>query len=158
MRIAWLRDHPQHIDALAAAHVQAFGALLPDWTVEQGIAELRSQLDGQPIPATLLALDAGGDWLGSVSLLHEDHERIRQYSPCLASPYVRREARGRGVGAALVARCVAEASAAGVTRLYLYCTMPLAGYYRALGWREHDRVSFGPLHLVVMAVDCRTPA
>ena len=30
MRIAWLRDHPWHVDALAAAHVEAFGALLPN--------------------------------------------------------------------------------------------------------------------------------
>jgi predicted N-acetyltransferase YhbS len=159
MRIAWLREHPQHIEALAVAHVEAFGALLPDWTVDQVVAELRSHLPVQAIPATLLALDDDdGEWLGSVSLLHEDHEHIRQYSPWLASLYVRPEARGQGVGAALVARCVAEASAAGVTRLYLYCTVALAGYYQALGWREHDRVSFGPLHLVVMAVDCGAPA
>ena len=42
MRIAWLRDHPWHVDALAAAHVEAFGALLPDWTLAQAADELRS--------------------------------------------------------------------------------------------------------------------
>ena len=114
MRIAWLRDHPWHLEALARAHVEAFGALLPEWTVEQAAAELRSHTRERAIPTTLLALDAEGDWLGSVSLLREDHKLMRQYSPWLASLYVRPEARGRGVGAALVLRCVAEASALGV--------------------------------------------
>ena len=157
MRIAWLREHPQHIEALAVAHVEAFGALLPDWTVEQVVAELRSHLPVQAIPSTLLALDADGEWLGSVSLLHEDHEHIRQYSPWLASLYVRPEARGQGVGAALVARCVAEAAALGVARLYLYCTGTVADWYRRLGWRDHATVVLGPLQVQVMAVDCAGP-
>jgi len=156
MRIDWLRDHPRHVDALAAAHVEAFGALLPDWTVAQAAADLRSHTRARAIPTTLLALDAeGGDWLGSVSLLREDHEGIRQYSPWLASLYVRPQARGQSVGAALVARCVAEAAALGVARLYLYCTSAMAGWYRALGWSDHALVVLGPLRVQVMAIDCR---
>ena len=154
MRIAWLRDHPWHVDALAAAHVEAFGALLPDWTLAQAADELRSHTRACAIPSTLLALDSSGDWLGSVSLLQEDHEHIRQYSPWLASLYVRPRARGQGVGAALVARCVAEAAALGVARLYLYCTQTMAVWYRTLGWHDHDQVVLGPLQVQVMAVDC----
>lgn len=158
MRIAWLRDHPWHVETLAAAHVEAFGALLPDWTLAQAAAELRTHTRACAIPSTLLALDEHGDWLGSVSLLHEDHEHIRQYSPWLASLYVRPQARGHGVGAALVARCVAEAAALGVARLYLYCTATMAGWYRTLGWRDHDVVVLGPLQVQVMAVNCMGPA
>lgn len=154
MRIDWLRGHPHHIDGIAAAHVEAFGALIPDWTVDEAARELRSHTAARAIPTTLLALDDGGDWLGSVSLLREDHRRIRQYSPWLASLYVRPRARGQGVGAALVARCVAEAAALGVGHLYLYCTPALVAYYRALGWRAHAPVVLGPLHLQVMAIDC----
>lgn len=157
MRIAWLRDHPWHVDALAAAHVEAFGALLPDWTLAQAADELRSHTRACAIPSTLLALDGQGDWLGSVSLLQEDHEHIRQYSPWLASLYVRPQARGQGVGAALVARCVAEAAALGVARLYLYCTGTVADWYRRLGWRDHATVVLGPLQVQVMAVDCAGP-
>ena len=154
MRIEWLRDHPRHIDALAAAHVEAFGRLLPDWTVAQAAEELRSHSQARAIPTTLLALDDAGDWLGSVSLLQEDHQDIRQYSPWLASLYVRPEARGQGVGAALAARCVAEAGALGVRELYLYCTPALVAWYRARGWREHAQVTLGPLHVQVMAIGC----
>ncbi len=136
MRIAWLRDHPWHVDALAAAHVEAFGALLPDWTLAQAADELRSHTRACAIPSTLLALDEQGDWLGSVSLLQEDHEHIRQYSPWLASLYVRPQARGRGLGKALLAhlaqRCVAE----GLARLewsVLDWNAPAIGFYDSLG-------------------------
>ena len=89
MRIDWLAAHPGHAAGLAAAHVQAFGALLPDWTVEEALVELRSHDRAATIPSTLVALDEAGDWLGSVSLLAEDHPDIPQYSPWLASLYVR---------------------------------------------------------------------
>ena len=56
MRIAWLREHPWHVDTLAAAHVEAFGALLPDWTLGQAAAELRSHTRACAIPSTLVAL------------------------------------------------------------------------------------------------------
>lgn len=152
MRIGYLCDHPQHLPGLARAHVAAFGALLPDWTVEQALDELARHDRQQVIPTTLVALEADA-LLGSVSLLCEDHEHIRQYSPWLATLYVQPSARHRGIGAALVARCVEEAAALGVERLYLYCTGALVAYYRRLGWREHDLIRLGPLQVMVMAIE-----
>ena len=154
MRIAWLRDHPWHVDALAAAHLEAFGALVPDWSHAEAAAELRSHTRGRAIPTTLVALGDDGGWLGSVSLLQEDHKHIRQYSPWLATLYVRPEARGQGVGAALVGRCVAEVAALQVAVLYLYCTELMAAWYRRLGWRDQDLVVLGPMRLRVMSIDC----
>lgn len=154
MRIDWLSAHPRHAAALARAHVAAFGALLPDWTVAEALAELRSHDRPATIPSTLLALDGGGGWLGSVSLLAEDHPDVPQYSPWLASLYVRPEARGRGVGRALVARAVAEAGALGTRTLYLYCASDMAVWYRGLGWREHEVLRLGPLLVHVLATDC----
>ena len=135
MRIAWLRDHPWHVDALAAAHVEAFGALLPDWTLAQAADELRSHTRACAIPSTLLALDEQGGWLGSVSLLQEDHEHIRQYSPWLASLYVRPQARGQGVGAALVARAVADFRAQARKVLPL-CPFAAAQFRRHPEWAD----------------------
>jgi len=154
VRIDWLSAHPGHAAGLAAAHVQAFGALLPDWTVEEALVELRSHDRAATIPSTLVALDEAGDWLGSVSLLAEDHPDIPQYSPWLASLYVRPEARGAGIGRALVARAVAEAGQVGTRTLYLYCKPDVAGWYRTLGWRDHDLLRLGPLEVHVLAIDC----
>lgn len=153
MEIAYLCDYPAFAPALAQAHVAAFGALLPDWTVEQALDELRTHDRGRAIPTTLIAIE-NGDWLGSVSLLQNDHDDIRQYSPWLASLYVKPEARRLGTGRSLVARCVQEAAALGVKRLYLYCT-DAVDYYRALGWQLHDQLQLGPLFVTVMSIEPR---
>ncbi len=158
MRIDWLSAHPRHAAALAQAHVQAFGGLLPDWTTAQALAELRAHQRPATIPCTLVALDDDGDWLGSVSLLAEDHPGIPQCSPWLASLYVRPEARAAGTGRALVARAVAEAGALGVETLYLYCTPAVAGWYLGLGWRGHELLHLGPLVVHVLAIHCREQA
>lgn len=151
MKIIHLQDRRDLLPAIARAHVQAFGTLLPDWTVAQAEAELAGQQrDG--IPCSWLAME-GDDWLGSVSLLHDDHEQIRGWSPWLASLYVSPAARGKGVGAALVAQCVAQAAVLGVAQLYLYCEAPMVGWYRSLGWRVHAELQLGPLAITVMAVD-----
>ncbi len=151
MKIINLQDRRDLLPAIARAHVQAFGTLLPDWTVAQAEAELAGQQrDG--IPCSWLAME-GDDWLGSVSLLHDDHEQIRGWSPWLASLYVSPAARGKGVGAALVAQCVAQAAVLGVAQLYLYCEAPMVGWYRSLGWRVHAELQLGPLAITVMALD-----
>jgi GNAT superfamily N-acetyltransferase len=176
VEIAYLCDHFSIAPALAQAHVEAFGALLPDWTVEQALDELKTHDRRRAIPTTLIAMEraAGeqasgeqtsgeqasgeqaavghGDWLGSVSLLQNDHDDIRQYSPWLASLYVKPEKRRSGAGRLLVARCVEEAAALGVDRLYLYCT-DAVDYYRALGWQVHDELQLGPLFVTVMSIE-----
>ncbi len=156
MDIVRLCERPAWIDAVAGAHVQAFGALLPDWTPAQAAQELREHCRHDGIPATWVA-EEDGDWLGTVSLLHEDHADIRQYAPWLASLYVRPQARGRGVARALVAHCVDEAARLRIERLYLYCTDVLVEYYLALDWRPHDRLLLGPLRVNVMCLDPAAP-
>lgn len=153
-RIVNLHDRPGCLPAVAAAHVQAFGTLLPEWTLEQAQAELRAQAR-DAIPCSWLAEDARG-WLGSVSLLHDDHEQIRGWSPWLASLYVAPEARGRGVGRALVAHCVAQAALLGVSHLYLYCEPPIVAWYESLGWQLHAQLQLGPLAIRVLRIDTGT--
>ncbi len=152
MRIACLSEAPIHIAEVARAHVQAFGALLPDWRVEDAEAELRGHQGEDAIPTSWIALD-GAEWLGTVSLLHDDHEQIRGYSPWLASLYVRPAARGAGIGAALVAHCVRAAARIGVPRLHLYCLPERVGYYQSLGWRRLAELPLGPLQVTVMHLD-----
>lgn len=157
MRFAYLSEHAALAPAVAAAHHAEFAALLPQWTVAQAQAELATHAGTCTVPTTLLAFDADGDWLGCVSLLQNDHERIRAYSPWLASLVVRDTARGRGIGAALVARCIEEAAALGVQTLHLYCEERLVPYYERQGWRAIDRAAIGAMHgaaeVVVMAID-----
>ncbi|WJI16334.1 GNAT family N-acetyltransferase [Pseudoxanthomonas winnipegensis] len=156
MRIAPLCHHRQHLDELARTHVQAFGALLPEWTFEQARDELATHVAPDAIPNTWLALD-GADWLGSVSLLAEDDPRLAAYTPWLASLYVRPAARARGVGAALVRHCVAAAAALGVARLHLYCEPARVPYYARLGWTRLDHLPLGAMQVVVMTIEPGSP-
>ncbi|MCC4603070.1 GNAT family N-acetyltransferase [Xanthomonas campestris pv. badrii] len=151
MRIACVADTPQHLPAIAQAHLQAFGALLPDWTLDQALDELRSHTRDGVIPATWVALDRS-HWLGSVSLLDTDDARLGDWSPWLASLYVQPQARGQGIGQALVAHCVQAATRLDVALLYLYCQPTLAPFYQRLGWRTHAELLLGPMQIVVMCI------
>lgn len=160
MRLAYLSEHPALAPAVAAAQSAAFAHQLPDWSDQQALAELRTHTGTRTIPTTLLALD-GDRWLGTVSLLENDHDRIRDYSPWLATLVVREDMRGRGIGAALVRRCVEDAGALGVATLYLYCVAALVEYYARLGWAVVARVQVfavaGGEDVFVMAFECSAP-
>ncbi|MDL5365145.1 GNAT family N-acetyltransferase [Xanthomonas sp. NCPPB 2654] len=152
MRIVCLAEAPQHIPALASEHLQAFGPLLPEWALDEAEADLRSHRCDSRIPTTWIALD-GDDWLGSVSLLQNDDARIRQFSPWLATLYVRPQARSGGLGAQLVAHCVQAAARLQVGYLYLYCQPHLVPFYQRLGWQPHVQLPLGPLQVTVMRID-----
>jgi predicted N-acetyltransferase YhbS len=155
LRIGYLCDRPELAPALAAAHAEAFGPLLPDWSAQEALEELHSHRGRCMVPTTLVASDASG-WLGSVSLLQNDHERIRQHSPWLASLYVRPGNRRHGIGRALVRRCVEDAATLAIPTLYLYCTEALVDYYVGMGWRREDRIALDTAMVQVLSIDmCR---
>lgn len=152
MAIVCLAEAPQHIPALAREHLLAFRGILPEWSLDEAEAELRSHHCDSRIPTSWIAQD-GDDWLGSVSLLQNDDPRIRQFSPWLATLYVRPPLRGRGVGTHLVAHCVQAAARLQVGYLYLYCEPRLVPYYQRLGWQPHVQLPLGPLQVTVMRID-----
>ena len=86
------------------------------------------------------------------SLLANDHDDVREFSPWLASLYVLEAHRCRGVGRALAGRIVADAAALGVGTLYLY-TRDVQRYYERLGWKAHARCRFDALEVDVMSIE-----
>lgn len=150
-RIEYLARHPQHVAPLAALHVAEWRQFLPDWTYAMAFAELASHGEGPAIPSTVVALD-GEVLLGSCSLLANDHDDIREFSPWLASLYVLEPHRCRGVGRALSGRIVADAAALGVGTLYLY-TRDVQRYYERLGWKAHARCRFDAFEVDVMSIE-----
>lgn len=151
MRIACVAETPEHLPAIARAHLQAFGALSPDWTLDEALDELRSHTRDDRIPTTWVA-HARSHWLGSVSLLDSDDAGLGQWSPWLASLYVQPAARGQGIGKALVAHCVRAAAGLRIPLLYLYCQPVLVPFYRRLGWQTHTALLLGPMQIVVMCI------
>jgi predicted N-acetyltransferase YhbS len=148
----YLCDHMRLAPELARLHYAEWGPLLPKWSEAEALAELRTHRSRQAIPTTMLMLDDAGDLIGSVSLLQNDDDRIRDYSPWLASLIVLPQYRGHGFGIALVERCVQEARALGIPRLHLY-TAGQQAFYRRLGWRVIDTVPLGIAPVDVMAIE-----
>jgi predicted N-acetyltransferase YhbS len=149
---AYLCDHMRLAPDLARLHYAEWGSLLPQWSEGQALAELRTHRSRQAIPTTMLMLDDVQGLIGSVSLLQNDDDRIRDYSPWLASLIVLPQHRGRGFGIALVDRCVQEARVLGIPRLHLY-TAGQQAFYRRLGWRVIDTVPLGVAPVDVMAIE-----
>jgi len=133
VRIEYLADHPTLAPALAAWHHSEWRDLLPWWTADAALEELRTHRARRSLPTTLVALD-GSVAAGSVSLLREDLPEWSHLGPWLASLYVVPAARGRGIGRMLVRRCLAEAAELGIPRLYLF-TAGQEAYYLRLGWQ-----------------------
>jgi len=156
LRFAPLRDVSKHARVLAEWHVAEWSPLIPGFNVPDLLAEFATHDGDVQIPTTLVALD-DDDVIGSVSLLENDHDDIRDYSPWLASLYVRPDQRGRGLGIGLVRRCEDMAQRLGVARLYLY-TSGQEPFYRKLGWHDVATVSLRGVGVTVMGIAPRALA
>jgi predicted N-acetyltransferase YhbS len=125
-----------HLPALAACHHAEWATLYTNWSEADALAELQAHAAGDGVlPSTLVALAHDGALLGSVSLVAEDSPDLVAFpGPWLASLYVVPQARGRGLGEALVRALVAKAAEAGVPHLRLF-TPHHRAFYERLGWR-----------------------
>ncbi|WP_397607776.1 GNAT family N-acetyltransferase [Silanimonas sp.] len=123
------------LPTLARWHHAEWAGLYADWSEERALAELLEAARAEsPVPTTLVALADDGALLGSVSLVAEDSPDLRAFEgPWLASLFVRPDARGRGLGEALVRALVDHAARAGLTHLRLFTPQHRA-FYERLGW------------------------
>lgn len=138
MHIAFIDRHRDHIATLASWHHGEWGHLFDDWTLEIATTELLDHASRRTLPTTLVLVE-NDRLLGSVSLLFEDAAELDDFgSPWLASLFVVPEARGRGLGAALVNAALALAIDSGVSRLFLF-TPDHAAFYQRLGWLSVGR-------------------
>ena len=62
-----------------------------------------------------------------------------QLTPWVAAVWVEPQARGRGVGAALVNRATQDCFALGISRAYLCAQPRLSRFYEGLGWTQFER-------------------
>ncbi|AGT11161.1 GNAT family N-acetyltransferase [Paracoccus aminophilus] len=136
-----LRDCPEQAadvaDRIWQAWWKADGHALADVT-----ALTRLSMGEAAIPSTLVALTEGR-FLGTVSVIANDLEARPALTPWLAALWVEPEARGRGIGAALIGAALAHAKASGAARLYLCAENPISAYYERLGWTVEERAVEG---------------
>ncbi len=151
MRIDYLENHPGHAATLAGWHHAEWKDLYADWTLSVATAELRDHATRKTLPTTLVLLD-GEELLGSVSVVMEDAPELQSHgSPWLASLYVVENARGQGLGQALVEAAVELAALNDVPKLHLF-TPEHEAFYADLGWEAIADADLRGTPVTVMAI------
>lgn len=145
-----LCTRPKWAAQLADWHYGEWGAQYgDDWSAAAAQAELRDHATREAVPTTWIA-ERDDRLLGSVSLVLEDAPGLDHLgAPWLASLYVVPEARGTGIGAALVAHAERFASEAGYRSLLLF-TFEQADWYQRMGWQRILNMQFHHLPVAVM--------
>jgi len=134
-----LAERPDLVPALAR-HLHAFWhETYPEKTVAWRIAALTRRCNRDRVPFALVAVDAAGDAVGTVSVFDDDLPDRPDLNPWLGTVFVRPDRRGRGLGAALVRAGEAQAARLGVPLLHLY-TFDQRDLYARLGWTDRETV------------------
>lgn len=143
--ISDLRQRPEFFDAVADRIWQAW------WqhrvSREKFVERVRENLVGPGMPLALIAHDGGG-FLGTASLIASDLDERPHYTPWVAAVWVEPDARGQGIGRALVERAADEGFALGHARIYLCAPPARRSYYVELGWTPIED-GVGPRDLTV---------
>jgi GNAT superfamily N-acetyltransferase len=130
-----LKAEPQYIPILADWHHHEWASLNPGQTVDQRIESMQAYLSDDLIPSTFIA--KGTHLMGSAAIIESDMDNRPELTPWLASVFVAKEFRNRGVGSRLVKHVMDEARKAVIKELYLF-TPDRVSFYERLGWRFLD--------------------
>lgn len=153
--IEYLADRPEHLPALAGWLHAQWGSLSPGSTLATRAETMRGQLQRAAVPCAFVALD-GDRPAGTASLVENDMEVHPAWRPWLASVYVHRDFRRRGIGSALAERVAEEARALGVEKLYLF-TPDQQRLYERLGWQRLREERYRGWEVTVMVRDLAGP-
>jgi predicted N-acetyltransferase YhbS len=151
MQIDYLSNHKHLIPELAQLHFSEWGHYRPGDTVEARAERLRASCGKDSLPTVIVAL-LGSELCGSAMLVANDMDTRPDLSPWLAGVYVKTQHRHSGIGSALIMRIAGEATALGVSRLYL-CTDGSESLYARLGWSAVERSPYKGITVTVMARD-----
>ena len=148
--ISDLRQRPEFFGTVANRIWQAWWEA-DGYPLDHISGRLRENMKATPIPFALVAHD-GEAFLGTASVIACDPAERPQLTPWVAAVWVEPEARGRGIGVALVDRATRDCFALGVSRTYLCARPRMSRFYEELGWTIFER-KVGSHHLSVFVRD-----
>src|SRR2546421_2679994 len=138
MKIIAPTDCPHLAPVIAQSHFGEWGHLYSGGTDDGWLDHIRTRMNADRVPMTVVALDDGGLPVGTAALTEDDMETHRELCPWLGGVYVIPPARRRGVASTLIRYLRARAAAFGIRDLYLY-TNGAEGLYQQLDWRLLSR-------------------
>lgn len=154
MKIANLKQAPEHIPKLAKWHHKEWTYLNPGQSYEDRIKKMQAYLNDDFVPSTWFAEDKG-TLLGSAAIIESDMETHPEFTPWMASVFVAPEHRRKGIGSELVKHVVAEAKHAGYKTLYLF-TPDQQALYASLGWQELQNDNYRGSDVTIMRYNLST--
>lgn len=147
MKIVNLRDCPEYINTIAKWHYSEWKDLNPNQSFTQRVSEMQEYLNKSFIPSTYVAINEV--ILGSVAIIRSDMDTKLDFSPWLASVYVRKEARNNGIATKLIEHAINESKKNGITELYLF-TPSKEEFYKKLHWEVLSREIYRNHDVTVM--------
>jgi GNAT superfamily N-acetyltransferase len=153
--ISDLRQRPEFFDFVADRIWQAWWKA-DGHPLDYIAGRLHENLNAEPIPLALVA-HRGSAFLGTTSVIASDLPERPHLAPWVAAVWVEPQARGRGIGGALVNRATEDCFALGVSRAYLCARLQRSGFYERLGWIPIER-DVGPHRLIVFIRDANPKA
>lgn len=148
IRISPLVERPDLAAQVAAWGFAEWGHLNPGETLEQRVVRIGGKMNVDRVPVAFVALDEGGDIVGTASLIFDDLEGDPR-NPWLASVFVPLAHRKKGIASALVLTVEETARRLGYSRLFLF-TSTAPDLYAGLGWRALERRDYRGEHIQVM--------
>jgi N-acetylglutamate synthase-like GNAT family acetyltransferase len=158
LTIDYINDHPESTPTIAEWHIGQWGHILDDFTLRSYKEYLASHYQKGGIPSLFVAVN-NKKVIGTAALDDYDMDTHQELSPWIASLYVDKEHRQRGVGTALINRVITEARVTGVKKLYLF-TPDQERFLARFGWKLLFREKYyGEMESVmVLDISPHTPS
>jgi GNAT superfamily N-acetyltransferase len=151
VKIEYLREHSRWIPTIARWFYNEWREFHPELDVD-GIAErLGDRCNTDIIPLALVAIEQG-EIIGTISLKKHDMDTRMQYSPWLASLYVRKDSRNKGIGLKLIEAGIEKAGTLGIKHLYLYTRIRKhVDFYVSRDWQFVETTDYrgGPVTVLL---------
>lgn len=145
-----LKEKAEHIPTLAVWHHEEWSYLNPGGSVEKRIEKMQNYLPDESVPNMFVWVE-GNDVIGSAGILACDMDTKPEYSPWLASVYVKSDRRNQGIGAALVKKVMQHAKALGHGEIFLF-TPNKEDFYRGIGWETISKEEYRGELVTVMKI------
>ena len=150
IKIDLLKNHPQHIPALANIWHEVLGKIwLPEISVESVMAKFADYLNDKNLPLTFVALH--DDIPIGMCSLRENDGILPSFTPLLVALVVDLKYQRQGIGKMLIDFAVMKAKQLGFKKLYLFALDPtILQYYERLGWKKIGMDEFKSRPVTVM--------